>query len=236
MQKLHKRSGRQPNGLQCRRLTLKPDEIRAIPPTKAGDPFQFEGYATKWDSVNEHGERFAKGAFVDLIASGKKIHMYYNHGYMDWLFGSTAKRIGKWVSLVEDDIGLLVRGELTPGMTAAADVEAMLRHGTVDGLSLAFFDPAPMDVLIGASGERVINRVDVYEISVVDEPSDRSARITPTGEVIDAVRSAADASDLLRNMGLSRVDADALLARLDDVLHRPASESGMQALLDALPA
>lgn len=235
MRKLHKRSG-QPRDLLCRRLTLKPDEIRAIPPANAGDPFRFEGYATKWATVNEHGERFVKGAFADLITSGKKIHMYYNHGYMDWFTGANAKRIGKWVELVEDDIGLKVVGELTPGLSVAVDVEAMLKHGTVDGLSLAFFEPNPMDVMTGPAGEEIINRVDVYEISVVDEPSDRSARITPTGEAIDKVRSSSDASDLLRNMGLSRVDADALLARLDEVLHRQPKEGGLQALLDALPA
>lgn len=235
MRKLHERSGL-PRDLRCSRLTLTPDEIRAIPPVKAGDPFRFEGYATKWATVNEHGEQFVKGAFADVIASGKKVHMYYNHGYMDWFTGANAKRIGKWIELVEDDIGLKVVGELTPGLSIAVDVEAMLKHGTVDGLSLAFFEPNPIDVSTGQNGIQLIKRVDVYEISVVDEPSDRSARITPTGETIDKVRSAADASDLLRNMGLSRVDADALLARLDEVLHRQPEEGGLQALLDALPA
>lgn len=235
MHKLHKRGRRLPPDVQCRRIDIKPGELRFTPPAAAGQPFRFEGYAVKWATTNSHGERFNKGAFADLIASGKRIHMYYNHGYMDWFTGASARRIGKWISLTEDDTGLLVVGELTPGLSVANDVAAMLQHETVDGLSIAFYDPNPMDVVTDLTGATVINRVDLYEISVVDDPSDQTARITATGEAIDAVRSADDAADLLRNMGLSRVDADALLARLDDVLRQPAG-SGLQSLLDALPA
>lgn len=235
MNKLHQRSRKQPPDVRCRRMQILPTELRFTPPVQAGGAFKFEGYAVKWATVNSHGERFNKGAFADLITSAKQIHMYYNHGYLDWFSGANARRIGKWLILAEDDIGLLVQGELTPNLSLANDVAAMLQHGTVDGLSIAFYEPNPMDVMQDATGAYVINRVDLYEISVVDEPSDTSARITPTTEAIDAVRSADDANDLLRNMGLSRVDADALLARLDDVLHVPNKQSQYQSVLDALP-
>lgn len=231
---LHNRQRRrQPPDVQCRRIDIKPGELRFTPPTSAGQPFRFEGYAVKWATTNAHGERFAKGAFADLIASGKTIHMYYNHGYMDWFTGANARRIGKWISLTEDDTGLLVVGELTPGLTLAGDVAAMLQHGTVDGLSIAFFDPNPMDVMQDMTGTTVINRVDLYEISVVDDPSDATARITATGEAIANIDSTRSAADFLRNLGLARVDADALLARLDDVLHEPTSD--LQSVLDAFP-
>lgn len=235
MTKLYQRSRRQPPDVRCRRLQIVPTELRFTAPTQVGGAYKFEGYAVKWATTNSHGERFQKGAFSDLINSGKQIHMYYNHGYLDWFSGASARRIGKWVGLTEDDIGLLVQGELTPNLSLANDVAAMLQHGTVDGLSIAFYEPNPMDMMQDATGATVINRVDLYEISVVDEPSDTTARITPTTEAIDAVRSADDASNLLRNMGLSRVDADALLARLDDVLHVPNKHNTYQAVLDALP-
>ena len=119
-------------------------------------------------------------------------------------------------------------------MSQANDVAAMLAHGTVDGLSIAFYEPNPMDVYQDNTGARVIKRVDLYEISVVDEPSDQTARIAPTTEAIDAVRSADDANNLLINMGLSRADADLLLARLDDVLHVPDRVNKYQSVLDAL--
>ncbi len=234
MSGLNIRQRKQAPNVQHRRAAQTPVALRFTPPTQQGEPYKFEGYAVTWATVNSHGERFEKGAFYDLIASGKKIHMYYNHGYMDWLTGNSAKRIGKWVELVEDDTGLLVKGELTPNMSQSNDIAAMLAHDTVDGLSIAFFEPNPIDVYQDNTGARVIKRIDLYEISVVDEPSDQTARIAPTTEAIDAVRSADDANNLLVSMGLSKQDASLLLARLDDVLHVPDRANKYQSVLDAL--
>ena len=231
---LNVRQRKQPPNVQHRRANQAPVALRFTAPTQQGEPYKFEGYAVTWATVNSHGERFEKGAFSDLIATNKQVHMYYNHAYMDWLTGNSAKRIGKWVEISEDDTGLLVKGELTPNMSQSNDVAAMLAHGTVDGLSIAFYEPNPMDVYQDNTGARVIKRVDLYEISVVDEPSDQTARIAPTTEAIDAVRSADDANNLLINMGLSRADADLLLARLDDVLHVPDRVNKYQSVLDAL--
>lgn len=231
---LNVRQRKQAPNVQHRRATPASIALRFTAPQEQGQPYKFEGYAVTWANVNSHGERFEKGAFADLIASGKKVHMYYNHAYMDWLTGNSAKRIGKWVELVEDDTGLLVKGELTPNMSQSNDVAAMLAHGTVDGLSIAFYEPNPIDVYQDNTGARVIKRVDLYEISVVDEPSDQTARIAPTTEAIDAVRSADDANNLLVSMGLSKDDANLLLARLDDVLHVPNRVNQYQSVLDAL--
>lgn len=234
MNNLQVRQRKQPPNVQHRRAAPQAIALRFTPPAQDGQPYKFEGYAVTWANVNSHGERFEKGAFADLIASGKQVHMYYNHAYMDWLTGNSAKRIGKWVELVEDDTGLLVKGELTPNMSQSNDVAAMLAHGTVDGLSIAFYEPNPIDVYTDNTGARVIKRVDLYEISVVDEPSDQTARIAPTTEAIDAVRSADDANNLLVSMGLSKDDANLLLARLDDVLHVPNRVNQYQSVLDAL--
>lgn len=45
-----------------------------------------------------------------------------------------------WTSLIEDDIGLLVSGELT-NLSLSADVRASMKHGTIDGLSIGGFLP-----------------------------------------------------------------------------------------------
>ena len=234
MSGLNVRQRKQAPNVQHRRAAPASIALRFTPPAQQGEPYKFEGYAVTWANVNSHGERFEKGAFADLIASGKRVHMYYNHAYMDWLTGNSAKRIGKWVELVEDDTGLLVKGELTSNMSQSNDVAAMLSHGTVDGLSIAFYEPNPIDVYQDNTGARVIKRVDLYEISVVDEPSDQTARITPTAEAIDAVRSAEDANKLLVNMGLSNDDATSLLARLKEVSQRETPVNQYQSVLDAL--
>ena len=198
-------------GLQARRVSLDNVQLR-FDAGQDGKPFTFSGYAVRWDSVNEHGERFLKGAFAKLIASGKRLHMYYNHSYLNWWDYAPKQRIGKWISIEEDDIGLKVTGELTKGLALAADVRAMLEHGTIDGLSICFYNPTDLYYRY-ENDVKLISEADAYEISVVDEPSDRAARIDMTAAV-EQVENARDASQLLQKLGINPNAADALLARL----------------------
>jgi HK97 family phage prohead protease len=84
--------------------------------------------------------------------------------------------IGKWISAKEDDHGLLVEGEFTPGMARAEETRAALRHGTVDGLSIGYvlqkgdYEETPEGRLI-----RRVSRL--VEISVVTFPADSAARV-----------------------------------------------------------
>lgn len=190
--------------------------------------YQFTGYAVKWDSVNTYGEQFVRGAFAELIgnvASGvKSVYMYYNHGWREFMDTPIKRRVGKWTHLEEDDIGLKVTGELTAGLSVAEDVRAMLAHGTIDGLSICFYPPSPMDCE-ELSDRVLIKRADLYEISVVDEPSDRQARIDST-EQIDKMQDETDATRMLGNLGLSESQARSFIDRLDDILYpKPSDET-----------
>lgn len=212
--------------LQVRRIGLDPDQIRMSTDEKT--PFVFEGYAIKWDSVNYYDEQFVRGAFADLIASGKKIHMYYNHGWRDWIDARARMRIGKWLELKEDDVGLYVKGELTPKQSLAEDVGAMLRHGTIDGLSIAFYDPNPIDVEV-VNGVRRIKRIDLYEISPVDDPADDDARINQPD--FSQVQSTRDAATLL---GLPVETVDALLSRFGSGGQKPPVDTKTNGQADPL--
>lgn len=211
--------------VQCRRLALDQTELRFVQPSQAGGPVKISGYAVKWESVNSYGEQFVKGAFADLInavlAGSKKVHQYYNHGWRYfWIDSRCAYRVGKWTLLQEDDVGLYVEGELTPRLSLADDVGAMLEHGTIDGLSIAFFPPAPMDV--EELPDRIrIKRVDLYEISLCDEPSDNNARII-SDDSIDSIESEEDAVEQLRNFNIPDAYAEKLIQRLNS-LAKPAT-------------
>ncbi|WP_336938248.1 HK97 family phage prohead protease [Acinetobacter modestus] len=174
-------------------------------------PFEFEGYAVRWDSINTHDEQFVKGAFTDYInavkAGNARCHMYYNHGHRnEWVSPEYAMRIGKWLNLEEDEIGFKVSGRLTPNLSLANNVRAMLEDETIDGLSIAFFYPDPMD--IEDMGKYVkIKRASLYEISVCDEPSDRNARLTDAD-----VRNIETEEDLKRFLNRFNLDDAAALA------------------------
>lgn len=238
MQNLHARSRAKPPNVQTRRMSLPVAELRFEGGTD-GKPFVFKGYAVKWNSVNQHGEQFVKGAFADLIASvkagGKKVHMYYNHGYLDPWGSTPSYRIGKWIDLIEDDVGLYVTGELTPNLELADAVGAMLRHGTIDGLSIAFFMLTELDYE-WLDGVMIIKRADLYEISVVDEPSDRQARIEVGDQAVEQIDNQRDALDMLQKIGLSPRAAQSLLTRLSQIQtpSNPPATSDSLAFLDSL--
>lgn len=206
--------------VSCRRMPPQDMQLRFVQPAQPGGAVKFSGYAVKWDSVNYYGEQFVKGAFADLInafvAGSKKVHMYYNHGwrYGDWS-PSFAIRVGKWTSLKEDDIGFYVEGELTPNLSLANDVAAMLEHGTVDGLSIAFYEPAPMDT--EQLADRIlIKRVDIHEISLCDDPADSAARVL-NDDAINAVETDDEAAALLRSLGIMSGYADKLISRFKSI-------------------
>lgn len=214
--------------MPVRLLPITDSNIRFATGKNSQNRYQFTGYAVKWDSVNTYGEQFVRGAFAELIgnvASGAKaVYMYYNHGWREFIDTPIKRRVGKWTRLEEDDIGLKVTGELTAGLSVAEDVKAMLAHGTIDGLSICFYPPSPMDCE-ELSDRILIKRADLYEISVVDEPSDRQARIDNT-EQIDKMQDETDATRMLGNLGLSESQARSFIDRLDDILYpKPSDET-----------
>ena len=73
----------------------------------------------------------------------------------------------------------------------------------------------------------IIKRADLYEISVVDEPSDRDAR-TDT-QNIDQMESEADATRMLHSLCLSEEQARSFIGKLDDVLH-PTPQADVEAM------
>lgn len=223
--KLHVRNKFSPNmpKVQCRRMPVVADNLRFINKDEKTGIVKVSGYAVKWDSINYHGEKFIRGAFAEVCAAfeagTKKIHCYYNHGWRLWYIDSSiTMRIGKYTVIKEDEVGLYIELEFTPGLAIARDVAAMVQHGTVDGFSIAFFPIGDLDY--DDKGTHIeIRRADIYEISVVDEPSDDSARVI-NDQTIEAIESEDDAEELLRSLGLAGDYSKKLIARLTDV-HKP---------------
>lgn len=211
--------------VQCRRMPIGAENLRFIQDDKTG-AVKVSGYAVKWDSINFYGEKFIRGAFAEVCAAfaagAKKVHAYYNHGWrMYWVDSLMALRIGKYTVLKEDDIGLYLELEFTPGLYWAQQVAAMVKHETVDGFSIAFYPPNPMD--IEDKGTHVeIKRADIYEISVVDEPADSAARII-NDDAIDSIKTEDDAEELIRSMGFPGDYAKKLMARLSG-MQKPHEE------------
>lgn len=203
----------------------------------SGDTGTFEGYASVFGGVDSYGDTILNGAFSSTLRQNGLPKMFYGH---DW-----SMPIGKWVNAKEDEKGLYVKGELTPGLSLASDVHAALKHGTLDGLSIGGFVKQG-DYDTTDTGRLIRKWSRLVEVSPVVFPADGNARIdseTVKGaDLIDAineVESIRDLESLLRDAaGLSKGAAVALVARARVVLGvgdpHEAQTKAMQAIADRL--
>ena len=97
----------------------------------------FEGYASLFDTVDLGRDVVTRGAFADsLRRSGPVgVKMLWQH--------DAAEPIGSWSSIAEDARGLKVRGQLNLAVARAREILALMRAGSVDGLSIGFRTKKP---------------------------------------------------------------------------------------------
>jgi uncharacterized protein len=129
----------------------------------------FEGYASLFNIPDLGKDVMVPGAFAaSLKARGASgVRMLWQH--------DPAQPIGVWLQLVEDKRGLYVRGRLELAVARAREVYALMRDRAVDGLSIGFRtqkswrDPR--------TGIRRLERIDLWEISIVTFPMLPQARV-----------------------------------------------------------
>ena len=173
---------------------------------------QFTGYGAVFGGIDAYNDTIAKGAFLESISSRNPL-MLSGH--------SQNNVIGKWLSLAEDDTGLVVRGEFTPGHTVASDVRASMLHGAIDGLSIGFRIPKGGAKIDPDTDNRLISKIDLIEISVVSMPADADARITGVKSEIETISSIRDAELFLRDSGnFSRSMATAFVSHIKHIAQR----------------
>lgn len=176
----------------------------------AGDGRVFEGYASVWGSVDSYGDTVQRGAFLKTIedhrAKERMPRMFYSHNSSDV--------IGKWTYMEEDDKGLKVRGELTPGHRKADDVYASLKHGAIDGLSIGFIDRDSEEL---ETGGRLLKEIELMEISVVSLPAEELAQITSVKSRLAGLVGLKDAERVLRDAGFTRAEAAGFISRVKEV-------------------
>jgi hypothetical protein len=141
-----------------------------------------EGYASLFDVVDLARDVVVRGAFAEAIARRgvAGIRMLWQH--------DPAEPIGAWTSMAEDARGLLVRGRLNLSVARAREIHALLRQGALDGLSIGYrVERARRD----RAGVRRLERIDLWEVSVVTFPMQPGARVeTRAAPVVEAIRGA----------------------------------------------
>jgi len=134
-------------------------------------PDQFEGYASLFGVADGGGDTVAPGAFAASLRrrGAGEVRMLYQH--------FSHAPIGVWELIREDGRGLYVRGRLARDVEQARDVAALLAEGALNGLSIGF---RTQRARRGATG-RILEQVELWEISVVTFPLLEGSRVTAIG-------------------------------------------------------
>ena len=183
------------------RLSVKFDDAR---------PGFFSGYASVFGLVDSYGDTIAPGAYSKTLQNRERpIQLRWNH------YGGV---VGKWLTLREDEKGLYVEGELTPGHSVAQDAYALMKHGAVNGLSIGY---RPIEAEQKDDGTRLLKQIDLVEISIVETPADAAALIGDVKSAIDGAASLKEIEALLRDVGgFKRNDVKALISRIKSMAPR----------------
>jgi HK97 family phage prohead protease len=193
---------------------------RALPLDKKSiDDGVFEGYASLFNREDLGHDVIAPGAFRESLASrgAARIKMLFQH--------DPAEPIGVWDEIREDARGLYVRGRLMTAVSKAREVLMLMRAGALDGLSIGF--KAVKARRDAATGVRRLEKVDLWEISVVTFPMLPGARVESV-KARPFDRGAPTMREferwLTRDAGLTRMEARAVLR---------SGFNGLKALRDA---
>lgn len=196
--------------MQHKLLTL---DATAVKFADEGTSHAFAGYASVFNGIDSYGDMIAPGAYRKTLKNRERpVQMRWNH------FGPV---IGKWTALREDEKGLYVEGELTPGHSVAEDARALMKHGAVSGLSIGYRVVTSQQ----KEGHTLLKEIDLFEISVVEEPADNAARISEVKAAIDAAQSWKEIEAFLREeWNVHREAAKMLVHRCKSLALREEAE------------
>jgi HK97 family phage prohead protease len=199
----------------------------------------FSGYGAMFDNIDSHGDRIVRGAFADSLAErksqGRNVPMHLMHR----VFGGDGLPVGVWTAVEEDDKGLRVEGKIS-GMNTdqGRRIFELVKDGALGGLSIGY-KVKPNGASYGnkaGEAKRTLKKLDLKEISLVDEPSNALTRVNEIkaalAEASGSTTFTADASAAAEYLKEAILAQDAVMAgRGCDYYGSGYSSSKAQALL-----
>ena len=184
-------------------------EAKSVAETKeeAGAFGTFRGYGSVFNNLDQDYDVVRPGAFKSTLTRQPRIKMLWQH--------RTSEIIGSFISLQEDDKGLLVEGRINLGTEKGREAYALLKAGDMDGLSIGY---RVKDFEVDTKTDvRFLKDLDLMEISLVTMPANQRAVVTDVKSVED-INTLAEAEELLRKGGFSRDARRAFIAKVKTFL------------------
>ena len=164
--------------------------------------FTFEGYAST-SELDRTNDIVAKGAFKNTIERHKSqnnrpIRMKYQHSMMDLIGGFPIEFVE------ETDRGLKVIGEICLGVQRGREAMSLIKAGFLNNLSIGF---NVVDFIMDGKS-RIIKELELWEVSVVDEP------MNPGSEIVSFKNLQSILDGGLGELNLSQADKEKVKSHL----------------------
>lgn len=134
------------------------------------DDGTFEGYGSIFGNVDCYRESVVKGAFSKSLKKHEQdnnpVLMLWQHSWED--------PIGVWKELKEDDRGLYGVGEINLDVQKGREAYSLMKQRALTGLSIGYKEVKYTD----NAEVRLLEEIDLYEISPVTFPANEEARIS----------------------------------------------------------
>ena len=151
----------------------------------------FSGYASLFGVTDLGRDVVSRGAFTKSLKQrpASRVKMLREH--------QPEEPIGVWTSIAEDATGLAVSGKLVLETIRGKETHALLKAGALDGLSIGYRTKSSR--LDKAKGTRMLDEVELHEISVVTFPMLPSATVHAVKHnSVDSFRALVDAINSAR--------------------------------------
>ncbi|MEM6636099.1 MAG: HK97 family phage prohead protease [Pseudomonadota bacterium] len=137
-----------------------------------------EGYASYFGKPDQGRDIVQKGAYgrslAELKAAGRAVKMLWQH--------DPGRPIGVWDEVREDDKGLYVKGRILADVVQGAEAISLLAAGAIDGLSIGY---RTVKATKNSKGQRLLEDLELWEVSLVTFPMLPEARIGAKGDSPD---------------------------------------------------
>jgi HK97 family phage prohead protease len=181
----------------------------------------FEGYGSVFGVVDSYNDIVVKGAFEDSLKEYGMPKLLLQHS--TWMVG------GKWLEAREDEKGLWLKGQLNLEVQSAREVYALMKQGAINGLSIGY--RTVEETINRETGENIIKKVRLYEVSIVTFPANEAATVTGVKNAPATVR---EFEKFLREAGYSKEEAKIIVSKGYNALETRREDGDAALALDAL--
>ena len=187
----------------------------------------FCGMGSVYGVIDEGDDIVAPGAFADSLKSwgmkGRMPALLWQHNQRE--------PIGAYTKMQETDGGLYVEGQLALKTQRGAEAYELMKMGALSGLSIGFMTQD--DSYDQTNGVRTIKKGELMEVSIVTFPMNDAARIHSV-KSIEQITDFKSAEAYLRESGLSRSAAIAIVGRIKTLIRSDSDAHDTKALMAAL--